>query len=100
MVSVNWSNFTDFGDLPSLANTTSNGTFWAGMLYMMWIILIMMLSFYGFELAILVASFLGLIIAILLVYADLIAWYHALVFVGTILFMFLYIIYSGLKVKQ
>ena len=57
MTAVNWTNFTDFADLPAAANTASNGGFWVGMLYMMWIILLLMLSSFGFEVAIVTSSF-------------------------------------------
>jgi len=96
-MAINWSNVTNFGQIPSLANDASNGTFWAGMLYMCWIIMILIMIGYGFEVALLVSSFIGLIIALLLVYSGLIAWYHIVTFVGIILFMFLYIIWSGSK---
>jgi hypothetical protein len=90
MTEVNWTNFTDFGDLPSLANTASNGIFWSGMLYMLWIIILLILIAYGFEVALMVSSFIALIIGLLLVYSDLIAWYHCITFVGIILFVVLY----------
>lgn len=95
MSAVNWTNMTDFGSLPSLANTASNGTFWVGMIYMMWIILIFMLIGYGFEVALMVSSFIFLIVSILAVYAGLMAWTWLLPFAGLTLFMFLYIIFSS-----
>ena len=101
MANINWSNVTDLGQLPSLANTASNGTFWVGMLHMLWIILIMvMIGGYGFEIALLTASFLGLILALVMVYAGLVSWIFALEFTGIILFLFLYIIWSGKKQVQ
>lgn len=100
MAIINWTNITDFGQIPAAANTASGGTFWVGMLYMIWIILILLTSFFGFEIAILTSSFLSLILGIILVYAGLIAWKWVVTFVGVILFMFLYIIFSSQKVKQ
>lgn len=94
---VNWTNVTDFGQLPSVANTATGGTFWVGMLQMVWIILILVLIGFGFEVAFVTASFLALIIAFFLVYADLIAWGYIAQFAGILLFMFLYIIWSGKK---
>jgi len=99
MASINWSNMTDFGQLPGAANTASGGSFWVGMLYMMWIILMLILMVYGFEVAILTSSFVFLVIGLIMVYAGLIAWTWVLVFVGVILFMFLYIIWSSPKVR-
>lgn len=88
---VNWSNITDFGQIPAAANTASSGSFWVGMLYMMWIILILLTLSYGFEVAILVSSFAALVIGLLMVYADLVAWQWVTVFVGVLIFMFFYI---------
>jgi len=99
MASINWSNMTDFGQLPGAANTASGGSFWVGMLYMMWIILMLILMVYGFEVAILTSSFVFLVIGLIMVYAGFIAWTWVLVFVGVILFMFLYIIWSSPKVR-
>lgn len=91
MTAINWTNVTDFGQLPSQANVATGGLFWTGILYMLWIILILVLVGYGFEVAITISSFLGMIIALLLVYSGLVAWYHLVTFVSIILFMILYI---------
>jgi hypothetical protein len=97
MVAINWSNVTDLGQMPSLANTASDGLFWVGMLHMLWIILLLVLIGYGFEVALMVASFLSLILALVLVYSGAIGWAYVAEFVGILLFMFLYIIWSGKK---
>ena len=97
MESINWSNVTDFGALPSLANTATGGLFWVGILHMVWIILILVLIGFGFEVAISVASFLAMIIALLLVYGELVNWIFVVEFAGILLFMYLYIIWSGKK---
>ena len=94
---VNWTNVTDFGQLPSVANTASGGVFWAGMLEMVWIILILVLIGYGFEVAFVTATFLALIISFFLVYAELVSWGFIVQFAGILLFMFLYIVWSGRK---
>lgn len=99
MTAINWSNITDFAQIPGAANTASDGSFWVGMLYMVWVILILLLLAFGWEVALVVASFVGLILAVLLVYAELIAWEWATTFVGILLFMFLYIIWSSKKTR-
>ncbi len=91
---VNWSNITDLGQLPGAANTASGGSFWVGMLYMIWIILIFLTISFGFEVALLTSSFAALVLGLLMVYAGLIAWEWVIVFVGVLLFMFFYIIWS------
>lgn len=100
MATINWSNVTDFGQVPAAANTASGGSFWVGMLYMVWIILLMLMVGYGFEVAMIVSSFVALIIGLLLVYSGLVAWQWILTFVGILVFMFLYIIWSSSKVRH
>ena len=73
MVGVNWTNITDFGQLPAAANEASGGSFWVGMLFMMWIIMMLLMISYGFEVAIVTASFVFLIISVLMVYAGILA---------------------------
>jgi len=99
MASINWSNITDFGNLPQAANTASDCSFCVGMLYMVWIIIILLTLSYGFEVAILTSCFASLIIGLLMVYAGLVAWQWVITFVGIMLFMFLYIIWSTSKEK-
>jgi hypothetical protein len=96
---VNWSNITDFAQIPQAANTASGGSFWVGMLYMIWIILILLMIGWGFEAAMLVASFLSLIIGLLLVYADLVAWGWVATFAGVIVVMILYITWNSGREK-
>jgi len=96
-MSVTWSNMTDFGQLPTLAGTASNGTFWVGMLQMVWIILLLLGIGYGIEITLLFSSFIALIIALFLVYSGLINWIYVVQFSAIILSTILYIIYSGDK---
>lgn len=99
MPAVNWSNVTDFGQLPTEANNASNGSFWVGMFYMLWVILILLFIGFGFEVAMVVASFIMISIGLLMVYGGLMAWPHLVTVVGVLLFMFLYIIWSSKKTK-
>lgn len=96
---INWSNVTDFGQLPEQANVASGGTFWVGMFYMMWVILIKLFIGFGFEVSIIVASFLMIVIGLLMVYSGLFAWTHLVSVIAVLLFMFLYTIWSSSKVK-
>lgn len=100
MEAINWSNVTDLGQTPGQANVASGGSFWVGMLYMIWIILILIFIGYGFEVSILAASFICLILGLLLVYGGLVAWEYLITFLAVLLFMFLYIIWSSKKTRQ
>lgn len=64
---------------------------------MIWIVLMILLGAYGMEIAILVGSFLTMIIGILLVYGGLLGWTHVVVVVSVELFMFLYVIWNSKK---
>lgn len=95
MTAVNWTNMTSLAELPAAANTASGGSFWVGMLYMLWLILLLLIINYGLEVALLTSSFLAMIIGFLLVYMGLVAWQWVLPFVGVMLFMFLYITWTN-----
>jgi hypothetical protein len=98
---INWSNVTDFGQLPSQANTASGGSFWIGMFYMLWVVLIMTFIGFGWEISLLVSSFLMLVIGLLLAYSGLVSFAGSVGFMaGVIIFMFLYIIFTSNKNTQ
>jgi len=93
---INWSNVTSFGDMPAQANVASGSfPFWVGVIMLAWVVMFLMLIYYGFEVALTVSTFIALILSILLVYAGLIAWYFILFFAALLLFMFLYINWSS-----
>lgn len=101
MAVVNWSNVTDFGQIAQEANTASSGSFWIGMFYMLWVILIFLFIPFGWEVSILVASFLMFVIGLLLAYAGLVNFGGSVVvMLGVMLFMFLYIIFTSNKSTQ
>lgn len=97
MAYINWSNVTDLGQIPGQANIASGGSFWVGMFYMCWVILILLLVGWGLEVSIIVASFVMIVLGILAVYAGLFAWSHLITVLAVELFMFLYIIWSSSK---
>jgi hypothetical protein len=96
-MTLNWTNVTSLGDVPRMANDASGGSFWTAMLYMIWIILIMLFISFGLEVALIAASFIALIIGVLLVYGGLVAWQYMLTFVGVLLLMFLYVTWSSTR---
>ena len=90
---INWTNVTGPSDLIALPNATTGGWFWLGMLYMVWFILMMILSGFGIERSIITSSLICLIMSVLLTYMNLISWTWCLFFLGVLLFMFLYIMW-------
>ena len=97
MVSVNWSNVTDLAQIPAQANNVTGGGFWSAMLYMIFVIILLIMIGYGFEIALLVSSFLCLIIGLLMVFSGLVTWSLILPFIAIIVFMFLYMTYQKNK---
>ncbi len=91
---INWTNVTGPSQLMSLPNQTTGGWFWLGMLYMVWFILMMILSGFGIERSIITSSLICLIMSVLLTYMNLISWTWSLFFLGVLLFMFLYIMWA------
>jgi len=87
-------NATNLKDLLAIPNATTGGLFWVGMLFMMWGIIIMSMIAFGFEVAILTASFVMLIAGLFLVYLELVTWTWLMTFLGIILFMMFYMIWQ------
>ena len=97
---INWTNITDLAQLPAAANTASGGSFWTATLYMVFLIILIMASVWGFEIALLVSAFLAFLIGFMMAYADLVNWIYVLPFPAIILLFFLYIVFSGKKINQ
>lgn len=91
MIQPNWTNLTDLTQLPAVANTVSEGAFWTAMLYMIWVVSLLATLAFGFETALVVSSFIGLALGILLVYAGLVAWQWVMTFIALMIFAFIYI---------
>jgi hypothetical protein len=96
-MATNWTNITTPENLLQIPNANTNGGFWTVTIFMIWIILLILLSSFGFEVAILVASFLALVGSVFLLYMGLISLKIMLFFLGVILFYILYIVWSSSK---
>jgi len=87
-------NATNLKDLLAIPNATTGGFFWVGMLFMMWGIIVMAMLAFGFEVAMLTASFVMLIAGLFLVYLELVSWTWLMTFLGIILFMIFYMVWQ------
>lgn len=94
MTGVNWTNVTDFQGLLASANTTTSGWFWTGAVFMIFVIVLISIVTFGFEVAVLSAAFISILLSILLLYMGLVPLWVVGVFVGLALTMFLYLIWS------
>ena len=96
-MSVNWSTITTAAGMLAAPNSGTGGWFWVGINLMIWVILILVFSGFNIEIALMVASFIALIMSIFLTYMDLASWAWSLFYIGWILFMLLYVIWSSQK---
>ena len=92
---TNWTNITSPDQILSIANDTTSGYFWLTVNMMIWVVLMLAFIGYGFEVAVLGSTFIALIVSFFLTYMGLIAWQWCLFFVGTLIFMLLYINWSS-----
>jgi len=93
-ITNHFENATNLKDLLAIPNATTGGFFWIGMLFMMWGIIVMALLNFGFEAAMLTASFVILIAGLFLVYLELVSWTWLMTFLGIILFMIFYMVWQ------
>ena len=94
---VNWTNITTWTGILQGANINSGSWFWTLIMYSLFIIWLLIFSGWGFEVALMSASFVALVFGLFLVYADLVAFRWVMTFVGIILFQFLYIAWTSKK---
>ena len=93
---VNWSAITSPEDLLAIPNSNTGGAFWNLTLWLIWIVLFVATIFNSnVEVALLVASFFGIIAGLALASMGLIAWENVLMFVGMLIFTILYIVWSS-----
>jgi len=96
-MAVNWTNITSTQDIINAPNQTTGGAFWLVVLYMFWIALIVSFSWAGIEVALLTATFLAIIVSLLMAYLGAIAFEWCLFFVGFEIFLILYIVWSSTR---
>ena len=96
-MSIDWSNVTSPEQLLAVPNSTTGGSFWLVINFLVWVVLLIVFQAFGFEVALLSASFSGLVISLFLSYLGLIAWEWSLFFIGILIFTILYIVYSSNK---
>ena len=95
MAGTNWTAITTFEQLLSQANNYS--PFWTGVLFMIWIVLIIMFIPYGTVTAVLGGSFLAILMGIFLLYMGLVAWKWVLAIFAV---MVLVLIWEALFAKK
>lgn len=97
MASINWTEVTNWGELLQVANTNTEGYFWLMILWGVWIITLILTSVFGLYPALMLASFIGMIFGMFLVYAELVAWPWVLTYLSTIVIAILMISWTANK---
>jgi len=92
----NWSGVDTPSEFLAMPNASTSGYFWAGMDLMVFLIIFITLSSgFGWEVGLLSAGFVGLLMSIFLAYLNLVSFWVVGIFVGLLLLMFVYIIWSS-----
>lgn len=95
-IGYNWTNATNLaralGDAP---NANTGGNFWLAILWFMWIVALALTATFGWEIALMSASFGALVIGVFMVYFDVLAWQWLIAFAAIDLFMFFYVMWSS-----
>jgi hypothetical protein len=90
-------NMTGLDNIALSANATTGNTFWSGMYWMVLIIILILTSTFGIEIALLLTFFIGLVAGIFMLYLS---WINITTFgitEGVLLFAVIYILWSSNK---
>lgn len=100
MTATNWTNVTTIYDIMNIPNQYVSAwiiNFWSGMLMMVFLVMLLTMIYMGtnVEIALLSSGFVCLILALILVFMTLINWAFVLFFIGTLVMLMIYIIWSS-----
>jgi hypothetical protein len=93
----NYSNITSAAALLTAPNTASHGMFWFVILVVTMVIILMATIYTGWEIAMLLSSFICTVAGIFLVYGGLMGWSYEMMFVSILLLMILYVYWSSTR---
>lgn len=92
---TNWTNISTVTDVLRVANDNASGYFWTGIVYMIFIIVLISSLAFGWESAILIAGFVGVVLSIIAMYMGLVSITVLGSFVGVLILTFIYLIWSS-----
>lgn len=93
---VNWSNMTTFGDFIHNANASAGNWLFSIIDFLVFLVLFVSLAgAFGWESALLSSGFIAVILSLLFVYMGVMSWTIAGIFVGGLLLMIMYVIWSN-----
>ena len=91
-VNMSWANPSDA--LNALNNSSGGYTFIMITFLVTFILFITLAATFGFEVGLLTAAFVGLLLSLLFVYAGLMTWWVTSIFVGIIIITIIYIMWK------
>lgn len=92
----NWTAVNSVTDVLGFANDNTGSWFWFGMNVMVFLVILLTLAgSFGWEAGLLVASFVGILLSIIFVYMGLIAIQYVGIYVGIVILLILYIMWSN-----
>jgi len=92
----NWSNVTTPEEFLKMPNQATSGWFWTGIDIMIFLVLLITLAGgFGFEAGILSAGFISILVTLLLAYLNLVSFATVGWFVGLVVLMMIYVIWSN-----
>jgi len=94
---ANWSNVTTWEQMLEVANTNTGSWFWTLITYTVFVLTLLLNVGWGFEVGLITAGFIALIISLVLAFAGLVSWTVVLSFVAIIVLTFIYIGYTTKK---
>ena len=100
MKGTNWTAIDSLQDILTLPNNSTSAwiiNFWSAMLMMVFLVILLTMIYIGIavEVALLSTAFICLILALILAYMSLISWTFVLFFIGTLVMLMLYIVWSS-----
>jgi hypothetical protein len=92
----NWTNVTTISQILVAPNTNTGGWFWAGMLFLIFLVvfIILLMKEVNIEAALLASGFVGFTVSLMMTYMNLVRWEYCLFFIGLLIVLIIYIIYS------
>lgn len=90
-------NLSSFSDMLKLANTTTGDSFWTGVYWMIMVVILLTSMAFGFEIAMVLTFFGGLIMGIFLLYLGLMNWTIFAATEAILLGLVFYFIYTSNK---
>ena len=85
MTNIIWTNITSISQILGMPNTVTNGWFYAGILVMIWAVIMLALLFTGFEIALLASTFIAFLLSVMLYMMGLVASWIVMVPLGVLL---------------